>query len=230
MTNLELTAASFCSYILNTFPCILCHIQPAYTNSENDVQIYYALRYPPPPDKLGYFITLYRDDKNKYNQIEPWDDLPVEENGYEDDQDLSNLKIDKKIQVIENDQGKRVIAKLTSRSDIVEAEMSKRKEHNLSRHYVPAIISVHHTIQHSAYSEAMAEPSYCITMESADTTAENLLLDLRRSGGSFAKEHLKSIAISLLHIHDRGKLLCEHFSRVITPALITFTFCLHLQV
>jgi serine/threonine protein kinase len=41
-------------------------------------------------------------------------------------------------------------------------------------------------------------------MEGAETTAENLLLDLRKSGGSIPKDHLKSIAISLLHIHDRG--------------------------
>jgi serine/threonine protein kinase len=132
------------------------------------------------------------------------DELQAEPDDYDDTQDLSNLNISEKLELIKNEKGKRVIAKLTSRSDIVEAEMSKREVHQLSRHYVPAIISIHHTIQHAAYAEAMAEPSYCITMEGADTTAENLLLDMRRSGGTFAKEHLRSIAISLLHVHDRG--------------------------
>jgi len=98
----------------------------------------------------------------------------------------------------------KVIAKLTSRSDIVDSELAKRKDHKLSRHYVPAILSVHHTMQHAAYSEAMAEPSYCITMEAADITAENLILDTRRSGGTFLMEDLKSIAMSLLHIHEHG--------------------------
>ena len=179
-------------------------LQPACTNEESGTQIFYALRYAPPPDKMGYFTTLYRDDKNNYNHVEPWDDEPVEADDFEEDLDTSTRDTAEKLELIQNEKSTRVIAKLTSRSDIVQAEMSKREEHQLSRHYVPAIISVHHTIQHAAYAEAMAEPSYCITMEGAETTAENLLLDLRRSGGSFSKDHLKSIAISLFHIHERG--------------------------
>lgn len=153
---------------------------------------------------MGYFTTLYRDDKSNYNHVEPWDNQPVGADDSEDALDWSQMEMSEKLEFIKNEKGTKVIAKVTSRSDIVEAEMSKREEHQLSRHYVPAIISVHHTIQHAAYAEAMAEPSYCITMEGAETTAENLLLDLRRSGGLFSKEYLKSIAISLLHIHDHG--------------------------
>lgn len=153
---------------------------------------------------MGFFTTLYQDDKSKYDHVEPWDNLPVPLDNFEDNLDLSKLDNDEKLKTIKNEQGKPVIAKLTSRSDIANSEMSKREEHQLSRHYVPAIISVHHTIQHAAYAEAMAEPSYCITMEGADITAENMLLDLRKSGGLLSKEHLKSIAISLLHIHDHG--------------------------
>jgi hypothetical protein len=41
-------------------------------------------------------------------------------------------------------------------------------------------------------------------MEAADTTAENLLLDLRKSKTPFPTSALKSIAMSLLHIHERG--------------------------
>jgi serine/threonine protein kinase len=69
---------------------------------------------------------------------------------------------------------------------------------------VPAIISVHHTVQHAAYSEAMAEPGYCITMEGADTTAENLMLDMRKSGKRFPAKALKCIGISLLYMHEHG--------------------------
>lgn len=177
---------------------------PAFTNVENGTQIFYALRYAPPPEKIGYFTSLYQDDKSKLNQLEPWDNSPVEADDEDVVVDITNMNMEKKLAFIKNEKGTRVIAKLTSRSDIVEAEMSKRDDYQLSRHYVPAIISVHHTIQHAAYSEAMAEPSYCITMEGAEITAENLLLDVRRNGGTFPKEALKSIAISLLHIHDRG--------------------------
>jgi hypothetical protein len=84
-----------------------------------------------------------------------------------------------------------------------------RKDYHLSRHYVPAIISVHHTVQHAAYSEAMAEPGYCITMEGADTTAENLMLDLRKLGKPFPVKALKRIGISLLHMHEHNLVHCD---------------------
>jgi len=112
--------------------------------------------------------------------------------------------IQDKMKQIKKEKGQQVIAKLTSRSDIVERELKIRKNHRLSRHYVPAVISVHHTVQHAAYSEAMAEPGYCITMEGADTTAENLLLDMRKYGKSFSTKILKRIGISLLHMHEHG--------------------------
>jgi serine/threonine protein kinase len=41
-------------------------------------------------------------------------------------------------------------------------------------------------------------------MEGADTTAENLMLDMRKSGKSFPREELKRIGISLLHMHEHG--------------------------
>jgi len=118
--------------------------------------------------------------------------------------DISAMGATEKLEFIQNEKGVKVIAKLTSRSDIANSELSKRKDYCLSHHYVPSIISIHHTMQHAAYSEAMAEPSYCITMEAADITAENLILDTRRSSGTFSLENLKGIAMSLLHIHEHG--------------------------
>ncbi|KAL7552206.1 hypothetical protein ACHAWF_016273 [Thalassiosira exigua] len=176
---------------------------PAFEDKEMGTQIFYALRFTPPKEKPGYFTSLYQDDRTKNSQVEEWDDQPVEEE--EDTElDLSLLGPAEKLEFVQNEKGKRVIAKLTSRSDIVDAELSKRKDYNLSRHYVPAILSVHHTMQHAAYAEAMADPSYCITMEAADITAENLILDARRSRGTFSKDDLKGIAKSLLHIHEKG--------------------------
>ena len=176
---------------------------PAFEDKETGTQIFYALRFTPPAEKNGYFTSLYKDDKSKNNLLEVWDKTPAPE----DDTvvaDLSAMTVKEKLEFVQNEKGVKVIAKLTSRSDIVDAELSKRKDYDLSRHYVPAIISVHHTMQHAAYAEAMAEPSYCITMEAADITAENVILDTRRSGGTFPTEDLKGIAMSLLHIHEHG--------------------------
>ena len=41
-------------------------------------------------------------------------------------------------------------------------------------------------------------------MEGADTTAENLLLDMRKHGKSFSTKIMKRIGISLLHMHEHG--------------------------
>ncbi|KAL9185574.1 hypothetical protein ACHAXT_003351 [Thalassiosira profunda] len=176
---------------------------PAFEDKESGTQIFYALRFTPPKEKPGYFTTLYHDDKSTMNAVEEWDDTPVAEDEIVEP-DLSEMDVKEKLEFVQNEKGVKVIAKLTSRSDIVDAELSKRKDHDLSRNYVPAIISVHHTMQHAAYSEAMADPSYCITMEAADITAENLILDTRRAGGTFPKDDLKGMAMSLLHIHEHG--------------------------
>lgn len=176
---------------------------PAFENRESGTQIYYALRFTPPKEKYGYFTSLYQDDKKKNSFVEVWDNVPTT-NDEGVDPDLSAMDVKQKLEFVKKEKGLKVIAKLTSRSDIVDAEISKRRDYDLSRHYIPSIISIHHTMLHAAYSEAMAEPSYCITMEAADITAENLLLDTRRSGGTFPIEALKCIAMSLLHIHEHG--------------------------
>lgn len=183
--------------------------RPAYTNPVSDTQIFYALRYDPPKDASGQFTVIHEDKGGENDYVEDWDDTSVV-SGVSRNSIRSTLttrsqqSVEDKLRVIRKEKGQQVIAKLTSRADIVERELKVRKEFHLSRHYVPAIISVHHTVQHAAYSEAMAEPGYCITMEGADTTAENLMLDMRKSGKPFPGKALKRIGISLLHMHEHG--------------------------
>jgi myosin-5 len=184
--------------------------RPAYTNPVSDTQIFYALRYDPPAQSNGAFTVLHEEKNDGADDyIEDWDDAS-HVSGVSKTSIRSTLtsrsqqSIEDKLRLIRREKGQQVIAKLTSRSEIVERELKVRKDFHLSRHYVPAIISVHHTVQHAAYSEAMAEPGYCITMEGADTTAENLMLDMRKSGKRFPGKSLKRIGISLLHLHEHG--------------------------
>ena len=177
--------------------------KPSYVDSETGTQIFYAQKFAPPPEKPGVFTSLYLDDKRKFSDKEEWDDQPVPADK-EEDPNFDEMTNKQRLEFVLNEEGSKVIAKLTARSDIADAEISVRKEYNLSRYYVPAVVSIHHTILNAAYAEANADPSYCITMEAAETTAENLLLDLRRSKKQFPFSALKSIAMSLLHIHDRG--------------------------
>uniref|UniRef100_A0A7S3PC01 Protein kinase domain-containing protein n=1 Tax=Amphora coffeiformis TaxID=265554 RepID=A0A7S3PC01_9STRA len=184
--------------------------RPAYTNPQSDTQIFYALRYDPPPQHNGQYTILHEEKKDGDNDyLEDIDDQSfvsaVSRHSLRSTlTSRSQHTIEEKLRHIRKEKGQQVIAKLTSRSDVVERELKVRKDHHLSRHYVPAIISVHHTVQHAAYSEAMAEPGYCITMEGADTTAENLMLDMRKSGKQFPVKALKRIGISLLHMHEHG--------------------------
>eukprot|EP00547_Thalassionema_nitzschioides_P000618 CAMPEP_0194212660 /NCGR_PEP_ID=MMETSP0156-20130528/12686_1 /TAXON_ID=33649 /ORGANISM="Thalassionema nitzschioides, Strain L26-B" /LENGTH=2037 /DNA_ID=CAMNT_0038940531 /DNA_START=168 /DNA_END=6281 /DNA_ORIENTATION=+ len=182
--------------------------RPAYTNPISDTQIFYALRYDPPKESNGQY-TVIHEDKGGNDYVEDCDDFSQVSSMSKSSirstlSSRSQQSVDDKLRLIRKEKGQQVIAKLTSRADIVERELKVRKEYHLSRHYVPAIISVHHTVQHAAYSEAMAEPGYCITMEGADTTAENLMLDMRKSGKPFPQKAVKRIGISLLHMHEHG--------------------------
>jgi len=185
--------------------------RPAYTNPVSDTQIFYALRYDPPAQRSGAYTVLHeeKNDNGENDYLEDWDDTSqvsaLSRNSIRSTlTSRSEKTIEEKMRQIRKEKGQQVIAKLTSRSDIVERELKIRKDYHLSRHYVPAVISVHHTVQHAAYSEAMAEPGYCITMEGADTTAENLMLDMRKNGKRFPVKALKRIGISLLHMHEHG--------------------------
>jgi serine/threonine protein kinase/ankyrin repeat protein len=190
--------------------------RPAYTNPISDTQIFYALRYEPPSMQSSAFTILHEEkiDKALGDYVEDWDDTSVASavsraSARSTLSTRSQQSIDDKLRQIRKEKGQQVIAKLTSRSDIVERELKVRKDFRLSRHYVPAVISVHHTVQHAAYSEAMAEPGYCITMEGADTTAENLMLDMRKAGKPFPTKALKRIGISLLHMHEHQLVHCD---------------------
>ncbi len=191
--------------------------RPAYTNPISDTQIFYALRYEPPQVQSSAFTILHEEktDKALGDYIEDWDDTSVTSAVSRASirstlSSRSQQSIDDKLRQIRREKGQQVIAKLTSRSDVVERELRVRKDYRLSRHYVPAVISVHHTVQHAAYSEAMAEPGYCITMEGADTTAENLMLDMRKEGKPFPIKALKRIGISLLHMHEHQLVHCDY--------------------
>jgi ankyrin repeat protein len=190
--------------------------RPAYTNPISDTQIFYALRYEPPVMQSSAFTILHEEKKDQAlnNVVEDFDDMSVtsalsRQSMRSTLSSKSQHSVDDKLRQIRKEKGQQVIAKLTSRSDVVERELKVRKDYQLSRHYVPAIISVHHTVQHAAYSEAMAEPGYCITMEGADTTAENLMLDLRKAGKPFPAKALKRIGISLLHMHEHNLVHCD---------------------
>lgn len=181
--------------------------RPAFTNAASETEIFFALRYEPPPEQSNLFKTQYEqtDDDNDYR--DDWDDdlsVMSDEKARKISLDDANMSVAEKLTVIRNEKGQHVIAKITPRPDIVERELKVRKDYNLSRHYVPSVISVHHTVHHGAYQNASADAAYCITMDGADFTLEHQMLDLRRAGKGFPSNELKRVAISLLHLHENG--------------------------
>jgi len=184
--------------------------RPAFTNGASDTEIFYALRYEPPPEQSDLFSTDYdgkEDDEGK-DYTEDWDDdlsqVSDSSGRAEIMNEEANLSVADKLKLIRNEKGQHVIAKITPRSDIVERELKIRKDFNLSRHYVPSVISVHHTVHHGAYQNASAEAAYCITMEGADATVEHQMLDYRRAGKAYPSNELRRIGVSLLHLHENG--------------------------
>lgn len=182
--------------------------RPAFTNGASDTEIFYALRYEPPPEQSDLFSADYeKKDNGDDDRADDWDDslsLTSDSSARAKSNKEMNLSVADKLKLIRNEKGRHVIAKITPRSDIVERELKIRKDYNLSRHYVPSVISVHHTIHHGAYQNASAEPAYCITMEGADSTVEHQMLDYRRAGKAYPSNELKRIGISLLHLHENG--------------------------
>lgn len=182
--------------------------RPAFTNGASDTEIFYALRYEPPLEQSDLFSTDYeKNEGDDEDRTDDWDDnlsVTSESSARATSNNEMNLSVADKLKLIRNEKGQHVIAKITPRSDIVERELKIRKDFNLSRHYVPSVISVHHTVHHGAYQNASAEPAYCITMEGADSTAEHQMLDYRRAGKAYPFNELRRIGISLLHLHENG--------------------------
>ena len=195
--------------------------RPAYSNPNSDTQIFYALRYEPPQHQSDTNFTIIHDETRSSRERDFVEDIDDDDNSLasgvttrserttvpvltQKSHSAASITVEERLYQIRKEKGQQVIAKLTSRSEVVERELRVRKQFKLSRNYVPAIMSVHHTVQHAAYSEAMAEPGYCITMEGADTTAENMILDYRKANKSFPIKALKRIGIALLHMHEHG--------------------------
>ena len=182
--------------------------RPAFTNGASDTEIFYALRYEPPPEQSDLFSTDYDGkEADAEDFTEDWDDDLSQISSASRvamNEEEANLSVAEKLKLIRNEKGQHVIAKITPRSDIVERELKIRKDFNLSRHYVPSVISVHHTVHHGAYQSASAEAAYCITMEGADSTIEHQMLDYRRAGKAFPASELKRVGVSLLHLHENG--------------------------
>lgn len=110
---------------------------------------------------------------------------------------------------IDEETGTPVIVKLTSSRELMERELSVRRDYQLSEKHVPKVYSVHHAEkEHYADSTEPEQesPAYCITMECAEDTLENIWLDLKAKGNGerIPLEDVEKIAKALLHLHERG--------------------------
>lgn len=90
-----------------------------------------------------------------------------------------------------------VIVKLTSYRELMEKELLVRRDYQLSFEYVPRIYSIHYCEEPS--------PVYCISMEQG-LTLENILLQMKEmdANASIPMEDIRQIAMTLLHLHDKG--------------------------
>ena len=95
-----------------------------------------------------------------------------------------------------------VIVKLTPHRELMEKELSVRRDYQLSLDFIPRIYSIHYCEEPSS--------TYCISMEQG-LTLENILLDIKGkdTNASIPKEDIRQIAMTLLHLHDKGLVHCD---------------------
>ena len=92
--------------------------------------------------------------------------------------------------------GTPVIVKLTHHRELMEKELSVRRDYQLSSEFVSRLYSI--------YFCAEPSPTYCISIEQGHTL-ENAWLE----NASIQKEDIQKIAMSLLHLHDKGLVHCD---------------------
>jgi len=185
---------------------------PAYSDPVSETQILFALKFPQrcanESEEMAD-VKLLNDDNSSGVLSEYLENLDADDSIGSVESQRSSLtewslrSIQEKIDDMRNEKGMQVVVKFTTRRDIMEREMNVRKLYRLSRFYVPAILSVHRTVQHEAIDTG-TQQGYCITMEGADMTLENMLPRMHQSDSSFDVKALKRMGISLLHMHERG--------------------------
>lgn len=105
------------------------------------------------------------------------------------------------------EQGVPVIVKLTSSRKLMEQELSVRRDYQLSEDHVPKIYSIHHAEGTADDSQPdQTSPAFCISMECAENTLENVWLDMKADdeGERIPLEDIRKIAEGLLHLHGQG--------------------------
>jgi len=93
--------------------------RPAFTNPSSETEVFYALRYDPPPEQSDQFTTEYVEKKDEVeNYVEDWDDdlsqsSETSRHGVGREDNDANLSVKEKLKVIRAEKGQRVIAKIT---------------------------------------------------------------------------------------------------------------------
>lgn len=154
----------------------LTDIAPAYATDRT--QIYYATKYQDPSSFSQGVQVVYEEDGT------------------------TTTSTDTEI-------GTPVIVKLTSSRELMERELSVRRDYQLSDDHVPKIYSVHHAEKEHFSSSTEPDhtsPAYCISMECAENTLENIWYDMKAegNGGRIPLEDIEKIGRALLHLHERG--------------------------
>ena len=199
---------------MRVFGCLeITDATPAYETK--DTQIFYALKYHPLSHKESCFPdkaqTLFEEgysEKQRGDGLEDIDDStafssPSTVSMQSVISNWSQKTIEEKRRAILLEKCAQVIIKITSKREKMEKELSVRQSFHLSRRYIPNILSIHQTIQHM--SNDAADPfGYCIAMEGAETTLENSIFDMRRTGEQIPLLSLKKIGVALLHLHEHG--------------------------
>ena len=197
----------------------LTETKPAYSSPISETQILYGLRYSP-RSAISFQCDSSNNSADNTIFLDSVDDVESVETQRSFLSNWSQQSIEEKINEMRNEKGQQVVVKFTSRRDVMERELDMRNQFRLSRLYVTPgmslllvntskltigfkVLSVHCAMQKNS------NQGYCITMEGADMTLENILDDRSKYEKYLHAKTLKKIGISLLHIHERGLIHCD---------------------
>jgi len=102
------------------------------------------------------------------------------------------------------EKGTHVVVKVSASNEVRDREVLIRRDFQLSHKHIPAIISVHSRNENDTSARYDGTAGHFVCMECADSTLENMLVNLRARGYNLPFKELRKIGMGLLHLHEHG--------------------------
>jgi hypothetical protein len=122
------------------------------------------------------------------------------------------------------EKGTHVVVKVSASNEVRDREVLIRRDFQLSHKHIPAIISVHSRNENDTSARYDGIAGHFVCMECADSTLENMLVNLRARGYNLPFKELRKIGMGLLHLHEHGLVHGDFGAHNIGKVCILFSY------